>query len=170
MKRISEGRFEVFTTKADAIDKFQRLQGGCRGKIHGEKDIWFYCSRKGKITISNPPTRHIEHHNSTDLLAEIIEQDGKTYVTYYTAFSKTTNVMKIISIIVCAALAGTSVALSIANQENRLAFFLFPVLALGFFIAQLVAGVKEEKCSSEDSEIMVYELEKRVEAVNLWDK
>lgn len=41
---------------------------------------------------------------------------------------------------------------------------------LAFFVFQLVNNFKEERISPMDSKILIKELEKRVEAVNLWDK
>ena len=78
MKKISQGKFEICTTKADAIDKFMQMQGVCREELSSENLIEFCCSKKGKISITNPPKKHIEHTNSTNLFAEIIEEDGKT--------------------------------------------------------------------------------------------
>ena len=42
MKKISQGEFEVFTTKADAIDKLMQMQGVCREEISGENAIELY--------------------------------------------------------------------------------------------------------------------------------
>ena len=66
MKKISQGQFEIRTTKVDAIDKFIQMQGVCREKINGENPIEFYCSKKGKIIITNPPTTQ---HPGTVLLS-----------------------------------------------------------------------------------------------------
>ena len=33
MKKIEQGEFEIFTTKADAIDKFMQMQGVCREEL-----------------------------------------------------------------------------------------------------------------------------------------
>ena len=73
---IEQGKFEIFTTKADAIDKFMQMQGVCREELSSENLIEFYCSKKGKIAITNPPKKHIEHTNSTNLFAEIIEESS----------------------------------------------------------------------------------------------
>ena len=47
---------------------------------------------------------------------------------------------------------------------------LFLAVGLVLFGINLFAATKEEKNSPKDSEILVNELKKRVEAVNLWDK
>ena len=75
MKKISQGKFEIFTTKADAIDKFIQMQGVCTEKISDENPIQFYCTKKGKIIITNPPRRRVENHYSTNLFAEVVQQE-----------------------------------------------------------------------------------------------
>ena len=50
--------------------------------------------------------------------------------------------------------------------------YYLPVLAFGLisFGIKLFYSTKEEKNSPKDSAVLIKELEKRVEAVNLWDK
>ena len=169
MKQIEQGKFEIFTTRADAIDKFMQLQGVCRERISDENPIEFYCLENGKIVITNPPTRRVSGVHSTNLFAEIIEQDGKTYVTYYTEFSKSNNVLKAdffaISIIV--AIVAIIFAFISADKTSSLIIL---VICLVFFVFQLLTNSKEEKNSPEDSETLINELKNRVDAVNLWDK
>lgn len=165
MKKISQGQFEIRTTKADAIDKFMQMQGICREELSSENLIEFYCSKKGKIAITNPPKRRIEHTNSTNLFAEIIEEDGKTYVTYFTVYSHFNNVLKFISLIMLI----IAIVLAVANVDKTVSPIVL-VFCLLFFVFQLFNIAKEQKNSPKDSEIMIKELQKRVEAVNLWDK
>ena len=55
---------------------------------------------------------------------------------------------------------------------HSLSKILIPILFLGLLLFgfKLFSATKEEKNSPMDSEILINELEKRVEAVNLWDK
>ena len=169
MKKISQGKFEICAAKADAIDKFMQMQGICREELSGDNSIEFYCSKKGKIAITNPPRTHIEHKNSTNLFAEIIEEDGKTYVAYYTVYSPFNNVLKFISLIMSIVMAIIAIVLAVATVGITAS----PII-LGFclliFVFLLFNSAKEQKNSPKDSEIMIKELQKRVEAVNLWDK
>ena len=98
MKKIDQGQHEIFTTKSDAINKFMQMQGVCRGELNGEKQIEFYCHKNGEIAITNPPRRHTQNINSTNLFAKMIEQDGKTYLTYYTTYSQCHNILKVTSL------------------------------------------------------------------------
>jgi len=169
MKKISQGRYELFTTKADAIDKFMQLQGICREEISGEKPIEFYCTKKGKIIITNPPTKRVERHHSTNLFAEVVQQEGKTYVTYYTKFDKLNNILNLIFIVIYLLIGVLAIVFAIASKNE---IYYLPILLLGvlLFGYNLLVNTKEETNSPKDSEILIKELEKRVEAVNLWDK
>ena len=56
------------------------------------------------------------------------------------------------------------------NTHNKI--YYLPILFLGLllFSFNLFSATKEEGNSPIDSEILINELKKRVEAVNLWDK
>ena len=169
MKKISQGKYEVYTTKADAIDKFMQMQGACREKIGEDNPIQFYCSKRGRLSITNPPRRYIENTNSTSLFARVIEQDGKTYVSYYTVFNRFINALKVISLTLTIAMAVLAIALNVANLVKTFST-LGLILCVGFFVFRLLNTANEKQSAPKDSEIMVKELEKRVEAVNHWDK
>ena len=169
MRKIEQGKYEVFTTKENAIDKFRQMQGICREEISGENRIEFFCTKKGKIYITNPSTRHYENGISTKLFAQILNKDGKTYITYYTSFSKANNVLKTINIVIDLLMAIFLIAVIIIEKVRTYYLPIF-VLCLVAFGIKLFFATKEEKNSPKDSEILIKELEKRVEAVNLWDK
>ncbi|MBO5211470.1 MAG: hypothetical protein J6B80_06025 [Clostridia bacterium] len=169
MKKISQGEYQLLTTKADAIDKLMQMQGVCREEISGENAIQFYCLKNGKITIINPPTRRVENDNSTILFGRVIEKDGKTYVTYYTAFSKSNNVTKLIFLLMDFLMAAISIVYVVLSK-TQMYYLPILILALPLFSFKFFVGTKEEKNSKTDSEILIKELEKRVEAVNYWDK
>lgn len=169
MSKILQGKFEIYTSKADAIDKFMQMQGVCREQISGENQIEFYCSKRGEIIISDPPKRNRTITNSTNLFAEIIEQDGKTYVTYYTKFDKPNNILNIIFITLYSIIVMFYIAFAI-SKGNISVYLIFLILVLVFWIFKLRDATWEKSNSPKDSEILIKELEKRVEAVNLWDK
>ena len=138
MKKIAQGKFEIFATKRDAIDRFMQLQGVCRENISGEKAIQFNCTSKGEIFITNPPTRRVEKLISIYLNADIIEQDGKTYVSYYTRFSKFSNVLKLISQILI--LIGTIFAFISGYKTARFINLLFTL----FVVYEIYIGAKKK--------------------------
>lgn len=169
MKKINQGKFELLTTKTDAIDKFMQMQGLCREEINGYQRIEFYCTKKGKITVTNSPSRHIEHTYSTSLYGEVVEQDGKVYVAYYTVYSRYNNVLKIISLIMLTIMSVFAIISAVADAGQKAPYIIF-ALFCALSVLQLINMLKEKKNAPRDSKIMVEELEKRVEAVNLWDK
>lgn len=169
MGKIAQGEFEVLTTKADAIDKFLQLQGICREEISNENSIEFYCTKKGEIVITNPPKRNVENTISTNLFAEIIERDGKIYATYYTTFSKSSNVLKMIFLAIDVIITIFAIIFAVINKEKTFSLGVL-VLGLAFFVFKLLTDSQEKENSSGDSEILIKELKKRVDAVNLWDK
>lgn len=165
MRKKIQGKYEVFTQKEDAIRKFRKLQGICRGEFSSGKSMDFRCSKKGKITIQDPPTRSVEHTNSTRLFAEVIEEDGKTYVVYYTRFNKAENVLKVILLVSDLLLLIFSLAL--VGKEPYFIFLTLGLLSGGFL---LLTNLTESRNAPMDFAVMINELENRVEAVNLWDK
>ncbi len=169
MKKIEQGRYEIFANKADAIERFMHLRGVCREKLNGEDYIEFCCFRNGEITITNPPRRGVKNVNSTNLFAEIIEQDGKTYVTYYTSFNKINNALKSISLLLDIIFAVFALAFTFVCDYKLYSVIVF-ALCLVFFVYRMSIVLKEKNNSPNDSKILIRELEKRVEAVNLWDK
>ncbi len=174
MKKISEGKFEVFTSKEDAIDKFMQLQGYCVDQINGGEDsIEFICLKNGKMVIGDIPKRRYAMENATKLYAKVIEEDGKTYVSYYTSFSKFDFVYDLLFIIFALlVLVGVTIFKGIFAIETKEKIHLPVLYALCLVggVFRFISKIKEKKNSPKDSEIMIKELEKRVNAVNYWDK
>ena len=175
MPKINQGKYEVFTTKEDAINKFMQMQGICRERISGENPIEFSCNKKGKIVIANPssnrrsPRRRTADYSSTNLFADILEQDGKVYVAYYTSFSVLNNILNCIFLVIYSLMFIFGIVLTIKLDYE---FYYLPILFLGLIFSgiQIFSIVKEKKNSPKDSKTLIKVLENRVEAVNLWDK
>lgn len=166
MKTIQQGSFEILTTKEDAIDKLMQMQGCCREKISGDSPIQFYCSKKGSIIISHPPSRkRVRSGNSTNLYAEVIEKDNKTYITYYTAFSQSNHILKWTILTADMILAVLAIVISDKTIPAILLFSCFLLLSV-----KLLTVAKEKDNSPQDSEILIKELENRIDAVNQWDR
>ncbi len=67
-----------------------QMQSICKGKMSEDKSIKFFCTKKGKIAISNPPTKLVSGENSTKLFGNVIEKKTKTHITFHTTYSGTT--------------------------------------------------------------------------------
>ena len=66
--KIEHEKIEIFTSRDDAINKFMQMQGICQSTLTNGNSIEFFCTKKGKIAISNPPTHKVSKENSTSFL------------------------------------------------------------------------------------------------------
>lgn len=66
-------------------------------------------------------------------------------------------------------MAVAAIILAVINGEKTASFIVLAI-CLAFFVFKLSADSKEKINSPKDSEILINELKKRVDAVNLWDK
>ena len=170
MKKISQGKFEVSTTKADAINKFMQLEGYCREELTYNRCLSFYCSKKGKIYISNVNSGSNKYTcDSTHLIANVVEQDGKTYVTYLTRFSSIINVIGIVFIAVYIVLYIVGIVMAV-DSNIELYNILGLVAILSILIYNLFVSSNEKAKSKQDSDILIKALESKIEAVNRWDE
>ena len=167
-KIIDQGKFEVSTTREDAIAKFVQIQGISRDSMTSGNRIQFSCNKEGEIVLTNPPSRSTASDNATNLYAEIIEQDGKTYVSYYTSYSNAVRVMKYVAFIFNILIAIICIAVTVITYDKVALLFSGLFFAISLF--QFITNPNEQASAPKDSIILIKELEKRVDAVNLWDK
>lgn len=141
-----------------------QLTGVCREEISDDKPIEFYCTKTGKIAISNPPTTLVTREISTKLFGKIIERDEKTFVTFQIMYSSANNFIKIIYSTLM--LISTLLAFFIDKTAIRVAL-IFSFLLFG---SLLISATEEKNNSPFDSELLIKELEKRVNAINNWNE
>lgn len=141
-----------------------QLTGVCREEISDDKPIEFYCTKTGKIAISNPPTTLVTREISTKLFGKIIEIDEKTFVTFQIMYSSANNFIKIIYSTLM--LISTLLAFFIDKTAMRVAL-IFSFLLFG---SLLISATEEKNNSPFDSELLIKELEKRVNAINNWNE
>lgn len=141
-----------------------QLTGVCREEISDDKPIEFYCTKTGKIAISNPPTTLVTREISTKLFGKIIERDEKIFVTFQIMYSSANNFIKIIYSTLM--LISTLLAFFIDKTAMRVAL-IFSFLLFG---SLLISATEEKNNSPFDSELLIKELEKRVNAINNWNE
>ena len=141
-----------------------QLTGVCREEISDDKPIEFYCTKTGKIAISNPPTTLVTREISTKLFGKIIERDEKTFVTFQIMYSSANNFIKIIYSTLM--LISTLLAFFIDKTAMRVAL-IFSFLLFG---SLLISATEEKNNSPFDPELLIKELEKRVNAINNWNE
>lgn len=172
MKKIAEGRYELTCTKEEAIERFQEMEGICRETISDDRAIAFYCTKKGKIVVSDPPRRRkggIFYDSATALRGQIVEEEDKTYLTYHTAFSKFESVTKVVYAILYIIIGIFAIVTAVANSASALAVIIC-IAFVALFIHRMHIIVNEKSHAVQDSEIMIKVLEERVNAVNRWDE
>lgn len=141
-----------------------QLTGVCREEISDDKPIEFYCTKTGKIVISNPPTTLVTREISAKLFGKIIERDEKTFVTFQIMYSSANNFIKIIYSTLM--LISTLLAFFIDKTAMRVAL----IFSFLFFGSLLISATEEKNNSPFDSELLIKELEKRVNAINNWNE
>lgn len=117
-----------------------------------------------KNAISNPPTTLVTREISTKLFGKIIERDEKTFVTFQIMYSSANNFIKIIYSTLM--LISTLLAFFIDKTAMRVAL-IFSFLLFG---SLLISATEEKNNSPFDSELLIKELEKRVNAINNWNE
>ena len=117
-----------------------------------------------KNAISNPPTILVTREISTKLFGKIIERDEKTFVTFQIMYSSANNFIKIIYSTLM--LISTLLAFFIDKTAMRVAL-IFSFLLFG---SLLISATEEKNNSPFDSELLIKELEKRVNAINNWNE
>lgn len=92
MKKITQGKLEIFTSKANAINKLIQLQGVCKDiENSNNRPIEFYCNKNGKITVESLYSRHNPkkaqlsryrgyHHTYTFLFEKSVEYKLKKHI------------------------------------------------------------------------------------------
>lgn len=171
MKKIAQGRYELTCTKEEAIERFQEMDGICREHISDDRAIAFCCTKKGKIAVSVPPRRRkggIFYDSATTLRGQIVEEEDKTYLTYYTTFSKFESVTKMVYAMLYMIIGIFAIVSAVANSASALAVIIC-IAFVALFIHRMYIIVNEKSHAWQDSEVMINVLKERVNAVNRWD-
>ncbi len=168
MKKIEQGKFKVFTSKADAIDKLMQMQGICQEKSVDDRRIEFSCKKDGKVNVCFSQGRRENRSGKsklfTKLNGEVIMQDNETYITYFTAIDTFGVFVRLfilaIAIIVC--------LFFFAFIADKIKVLIATIICITAFVFQLISIEKE--APSSESNVLVDVLKKKVDAVNTWEK
>lgn len=171
MKTIHEGKYELLTTKQEAIDRFMQMQGVCRERMSGDYVMKFFCYKDGKILIMDPPSKGA-NDRSTRLSAQVVEQEGKTYVTFCVRYDESNRVYNLVFgvIHIVILLAALVVMLLHMIPESGIATVPMALVALSFYVYRMVEDAKEKGHAPQDAEALIRELKNRVDAVNRWEE
>ena len=149
MKKTTVGTLQVFTSKADAISRLMQLQGVCKDvKNSNNCRIMFHCNKQGKIIIESEWDRYDPKKAKifTTLYGEIIEQDDKTQINYYTAFDKSSVrkriaafIVSIIVLLICLVLAASEAIVRIMITAS------VGIVVCIYVLAFQLSSIKREK-------------------------
>ncbi len=169
MKKINQGNFKIFTSKANTINRLMQLQGVCKDiKNTNNCRIEFRCNKHGKIIVEsqwdrfNPKKAEI----FTKLYGDVIEQANETQIVYYTAFDKN-SVFSKLSTFLIASIILLILIVFVADKIKVLIAIIFCIIGLVF---QLISIKKEKDNSSLNSDILIKTLENKVNMINNWEK
>ncbi len=169
MKKIEQGKFEIFTSKTDAISKLIQLQGICKDiKNSNDCRIMFHCDKRGKITVESDDDRYNPKKALilTKLYGEIIEQANKTYINYYISLANK-NIFLRIGVFVSAIIILLIFGLFIDDKFKVLIAIVICVIGLVF---QCISIKNEKRDPSLNSKILIKVLEDKINTINNWEK
>lgn len=168
MKKIVQGKFDVCTSKVDAIDKLMQLQGVCQEKNSNNCRIEFHCNKHGKIIIESQVSRHSPKKAKifTKLYGNVTKQNNKTYVNYYISFDKN-GVFRRLSAFLIAAIVLLFFLVFVPNKTKVLIALILCIIGLIF---QLFSIEKEKSNLNLNSDTLIKVLENKVNIVNNWEK
>lgn len=165
MKIIDQGKLKLNTSKSVAIDRFLELQGTysvTKGARHPSLEL--SCSRYGDICIKYYMSKYNEKYSGlpSQLNAQIIEENGETYVSYYTSMNNSR------VILVCGALISTIILclLFIISIQVLIA----AVACIIALIIYVYSVLNDHSNPYANSDVYVNALKKYIDAVNNWEK
>lgn len=165
MKKILQGKYALSCTKEEAIDRLREMAGYCREELDYENQVFFSCTKKGKIAVCGCSHRRYGLDNNTWLHAQIVEETDKTYITYYTQHHKVNAVLNLI----LGAVNVITGVIVIVYARTLMALLAYGLI-LAMSIREMYAVANGDSNAWQDSEILRKVLEERVNAVNRWDE
>lgn len=171
MKKIKQGKIEVFTSKHDAINKLMQLQGLCKDvKDSNGGLINFYCNKNGKIKIECYEERlKLNFKNSrilSKLYGSITEYNHQTFIVYFTSL-KITSIFARISFFLMAIVI---LALFLLLPVDKIKVLIVIVCLIIALIFQVITILKEKNNPHMNSEILIKVLEDKVNIINNWER
>lgn len=171
VKKIKQGKFKVFASKKDTINRLMQLQGLCKDvKDSNGGLINFYCNKRGKIKIECYEERlKLNFKNSrilSKLYGSITECNHHTYIDYFTAL-KISSIFARISFFLIAIVI---LALFLLLPVDKIKVLIVIVCLIIALIFQIISILKEKRNSHINSETLIKVLEDKVNIINNWEK
>lgn len=171
MKKIKQGKLEVFASRNDTIDKLMQLQGLCKGvKASSGNLINFYCNKNGKIKIECYEKRlKFDLKNSRilcKLYGTITECNNQTYINYFTSLKISSFSARISFFLIAIVI----LALFLLLPVDKIKVLIVIVCLIIALIFQVVSILKEKSNPHMNSETLIKVLEDKINIINNWEK
>ena len=171
MKKINQGKFEVYASKTDTINRFMQLQGLCKDvKDSNDGLIDFYCNKNGKIKIECYEERLKFNLKNSRILCKlygtITECNNQTYIDYFTTLKISSIFVRISFFLIAIVILSLSLLLPV-DKIKVLIVIICLIIALIF---QVISILKEKNNPHINSETLIIALENKVNIINNWDK
>lgn len=164
-KILDETVLEAGDTPERTIEKLRQQQGVCRTADFDGDPIEFFCSKKGKISVSNIARKRPEYDRSTYVLGEVTVENDKTVVKIYTVYDRLNYFVRLL----CLGLSVVAGVLALLFAEGAVSVIGL-LIAIVFSISLCVSSFNEKQTMHTDFEIMKAEIANRVQAVADWEK
>ena len=171
MKKIKQGKLEVFASRSDTIDRLMQLQGLCKDvKDSNEGLINFYCNKNGKIKIECFEKRLKLNFKNSRILCNlsgiITEYNNQTYIEYFTSLAISCIFARISFFLIAIVI----MALFLLLPVDKIKTLLVIICLITALIFQVVSIFKEKHNPHINSETLIKALEDKVNIINNWEK
>ena len=161
-KYTEEATIEVNASLQDTIDRLVQQEGVCRERFCNKGQLFFTCSEKGDISLNAGGSLYV--------IGKVLCENGKTVVKIYSVRSKAYLINHFVSIGLELLLLAAYLAVKLRYGEpvdiKEIILLLLIIISVPFFCFSLK---KRNESKEADTEKMVLEITRRVEAIERWD-
>ena len=169
MKITDQGKLKLNTSKSVAIERFSELQGTYIGtKGSHDANLVLSCNRYGDLCIRYATSKYNDKFSKilSQLNAQIITENGETYVSYYTSMNNS-RIFLVCGLLIVGIISFLGSFLFLRPDLKTLLVAIACIITLIFQIS----SIQNEKSNPyANSDIYVDALKKYIDAVDNWEK
>lgn len=171
---IDTETIEISVDLPETIERLMQMNGVCRESDSTEKQLEFYCDKKGKILVTAPVGRSsLSFSRSSYVRAEVLSRGGKIYIDMCSVEQKGGFVSSVaFAILQILLMIAVSVLYAVFDTPTFKKEILIIVLLVDALFACIMFRnlFKEKNNITPDLEKMKNEVRNRANAVSNWDK
>lgn len=162
---------ELKIDKETAIERLQSLENSCYTRDGNDELIVFYCTDKGQLAVTGRVnSRAFSSMRVNDVRGQIENEGGKTVVKIYSVHDRSVTIFKwIYSIVYALGLVISIVNVFLTRRSLTVDEIISAIFGAGIAVVFFSINYSENKNTNSDFEIMVREIERRLEAAERWD-